>query len=202
MADAVDVDARRRRRRRKNKNKTNPAPGCGQGGPCLVFLTSQTYNGNLGGLSGADAKCQALADAAGLPGTYMAWLSDDTGSPSTRFARSTGPYQLVDGSKIADSWDDLTGNTNCNTQGGACIDHAITLTEAGEAGPGLVWSHTDIYGAPFGCTICDDCGDWTSTEGVSEVGDPGGGELNDRWAVGFAGWACTESNGLYCFQQS
>jgi cysteine-rich repeat protein len=40
-----------------------------------VFVSSQMYDGNLGGLAGADAKCQALADAANLTGTYMAWIS-------------------------------------------------------------------------------------------------------------------------------
>src|SRR5215212_6677746 len=53
------------------------SPPCGAGGPCSVFLSSITYDGNLGGLSGADAKCQGLAAVAGLPGIYKAWLSDD-----------------------------------------------------------------------------------------------------------------------------
>jgi len=38
---------------------------------CLrVFVTSETYDGNLGGIAGADSKCQALADAAGLDGIW------------------------------------------------------------------------------------------------------------------------------------
>jgi len=43
-----------------------------------VFVSSTTYNANLGGLTGGDAKCQTLADASGLGGTWKAWLSDDT----------------------------------------------------------------------------------------------------------------------------
>jgi hypothetical protein len=42
-----------------------------------VFVTSATFKGNLGGLTGADDKCQAEADgpASIVPsGTYMAWL--------------------------------------------------------------------------------------------------------------------------------
>ncbi|WP_434420882.1 hypothetical protein [Nannocystis pusilla] len=39
---------------------------------------------------------------------WRAWLSDDTGSPSTRFDSAfTGWYQLVDG-PIAKSWSKLT----------------------------------------------------------------------------------------------
>ena len=45
----------------------------------IVFVTSETYNGALGGLAGADAKCQERADDAGLrehtgPGSRLAPL--------------------------------------------------------------------------------------------------------------------------------
>ena len=76
-----------------------------------VFLSSAVYDGAMGGLDGADAKCQALAAAAGLPGTFRAWLSDSTGSPSTRFTQSTLRYVRVDGVKVADDWADLTDAT-------------------------------------------------------------------------------------------
>ena len=42
-----------------------------------VFVKSAKFNGNLGGLAGADDKCQAEADgpASIVPsGTYLAWL--------------------------------------------------------------------------------------------------------------------------------
>lgn len=51
-----------------------PCVGCSLGGR-FIFVTSQEYDGDLGGLAGGDAKCQAAADAAGLPGDYQAWLS-------------------------------------------------------------------------------------------------------------------------------
>jgi len=34
-----------------------------------IFVTSTTYDGNLGGLAGADAKCAARGAAAGLSGS-------------------------------------------------------------------------------------------------------------------------------------
>ena len=40
-----------------------------------VFVSSQNYTGALGGISGADAICQNCASAAGLTGTFKAWLS-------------------------------------------------------------------------------------------------------------------------------
>src|SRR5262245_56445509 len=49
-----------------------------------VFTTSLKYPAALGGLTGADAKCNAAAQAAGLPGTYKAWLSDGYTNALTR----------------------------------------------------------------------------------------------------------------------
>jgi len=60
----------------------------------------------LGGVTGADAICQARAAAAGLPGTYMAWLADANGSPATRMTHHLGVYQLVTGAAIAQGWSD------------------------------------------------------------------------------------------------
>ena len=76
--------------------------------PKLAFVTSDAHQGDLGGLIGADAKCQGLADAVGLGGTYRAWLSDSSGSPATRFVKSFGPYVRTDGEVIANNWTDLT----------------------------------------------------------------------------------------------
>ncbi len=82
-----------------------------------VFVTSAQFNGNLGGLEGADAKCQAEADgpASIVPsGTYLAWLSDGTDSPDTRFTKSAHPYILLDGTKIAENYTDLTDGSILN----------------------------------------------------------------------------------------
>lgn len=72
-----------------------------------VFVTSEAYNGNLGGVTGADAKCQALADAANLGGTYRAWLSASGQAANSRLIHSIHPYGLVDGTLIANDWDHL-----------------------------------------------------------------------------------------------
>ena len=89
-----------------------------------VFVTSQSHNGDFGGLTGADAFCQNLALTAGLSGTYKAWLSDTTGSPATRFAPASVPYRLIDGTTIANDWNDLTDGT---------IQTPINLDEYGNA---------------------------------------------------------------------
>ncbi len=95
--------------------------------PGKVFVTSTTYKaGDLGGLTGADAKCQARAMAAGLTGTFRAWLSDANGQPATRFSKERGPYLLVTGSIVANNWTGLTSGT---------LRHAINVTELGTPAP-------------------------------------------------------------------
>ncbi len=49
-----------------------PSEGSGK----KIFVTRQRWQWNLGWLSGADAKCQAAADARSLGGTWKAILSD------------------------------------------------------------------------------------------------------------------------------
>jgi len=51
---------------------------CSEVSFCTVFTTSTFHQGNLGGLAGADAICNARAAEASLPGIYMAWLADQT----------------------------------------------------------------------------------------------------------------------------
>src|SRR5438045_3087614 len=71
---------------------TDAAPGPK---PKLVFVTSTAYVGNLGGLQGADMKCQARAAAGRLRGTFLAWLSGTTGARPCRQTpvRLSGPVR-------------------------------------------------------------------------------------------------------------
>jgi hypothetical protein len=43
-----------------------------------LFVTSESYNGNLGGFDGADKKCQDSADKMGYGGKWMAFVGGDT----------------------------------------------------------------------------------------------------------------------------
>lgn len=63
----------------------------------VAFVSSAMYTGDLGGLAGADAKCQGLAAAAGLTGTFRAAIGDSVTSTESRLASSDGPWMLVDG---------------------------------------------------------------------------------------------------------
>lgn len=170
-------------------------------GPCRVFVTSTTQTGNLGGLAGADAICQSLAANVAptpLPGTYKAWLSDSTASPSTRFRChatdcSQEGYALVDGTRIAGNWGELTGGT---------LAASIDITEQGSRIPPafFIWTHTLVNGAA-GRQVDEHCSNWTSASSTL-AGDVGFETTKtSQWTeVGFA-ITCDDTLHLYCFQQ-
>jgi hypothetical protein len=191
-------------------NATTPCPTgecCSAEGTCcacLAFVTSTTHDGNLGGLTGADAICQARAAAGGLPGAdepgaYKAWLSDTTGSPVTRF-RCTGAscsgqgYQRVDETPIASDWDALT-------DGGLAF--AISVTELNtfvRRADSTVWTNTTITGTegPFPSSCVGST--WSSP---SSIGDTGIATAFDAtWTDTGGGIGCGAEVHLYCFQQS
>jgi hypothetical protein len=82
------------------------------------FLTSAgPGNGaDLGGLDGADAHCQALAEAAGAGSrTWRAYLSTD--SVNARDRIGDGPWHNADGVLIANNVDDLhSDSANVNKE--------------------------------------------------------------------------------------
>ena len=162
--------------------------GCPVAPTKTVFVTSETYTGDLGGLAGADQKCNALAATAGLSGTYMAWLSSDLASPSTRFARSTVPYALVDGTVIADDWDDLVDGF---------LALPIYLTESATDEPNRpVWTGTTFSGNP----IAQMCHDWTTDDFESTAVLGSTGISRGGWTANYR-TTCNQLARLYCFEQ-
>lgn len=170
-----------------------------------VFVSSTTYTAALGGPAGADAKCQAVAVAAKLPGTFAAWISDKTSTPALRFSK-IGPYKLVDGTLIANDWKQLTSGT---------LLHAIDLTETSgppPTGSGSFCS-TQPLGAWSGTTPAgdfstqDSCQGFTNGSGTFtsrvQYGDPKA--VNSNWTYGEclnAGVTyCAKRAALYCFEQ-
>lgn len=80
--------------------------------PMTFFVTSTTQTGNLGGLAGADAICQRLAQAAGAgDNTWRAYLSTQgDGAVNARDRIGTGPWYNANGARIAANVADLHGD--------------------------------------------------------------------------------------------
>jgi len=168
----------------------------------IVFVSSVAYaGGGLGGLAGADAKCQSLATAAGLTGTFGAWLSDSTTGAADRLPHWPTPFVLADGTTtVASGWSQLVSSS---------LSHAIDMTETkgaptgGSNGSG-VWTGTTAQGTSTGD---DDCQDWTSTSAaVSVAFHPGEWTATDgSWTLDLQtlelGSICGNTAPIYCVQK-
>ena len=108
------------------------------------FVTSVNIGkgGDLGGLAGADAHCQALATAAGAGNhTWHAYMSTqahgDKPAINARDRIGTGPWYNFKGDMIAHDLADLHGDTIEQARLGNNITKLSALTEKGEIVPGL-----------------------------------------------------------------
>jgi len=163
----------------------------------VAFVTMSAQNGNMGGLSGADAICQAEADAVGLTGTYLAWLADNTGSPDSRFStaiKGTLPIVRTDGTTIANNWADLTDGS---------IDAQMNYSVYGakkETNVSITWTNVANDGTLFNSS--NTCVDWTSNNNADN-GQTGTSTGTTDWTErSFSPTRdCQTRYQIYCFEQ-
>jgi hypothetical protein len=188
----------------------------------MTFFVSSAgtgKGGDLGGLSGADAHCQSLAQSVGAGSrTWRAYLSlSAAGGAAAVNARDRigrGPWQNVKGEVIAKDVADLHGASNNLTK-------QTALTEKGEVvnGRGDTPNTHDVLtgsqgdGSAVAGTDDKTCGNWTkSGEGSAVVGHHDRMGLNDSaeaksWNSSHASRGCSvdglKTTGgiglLYCF---
>ena len=158
-----------------------------------MFLTSKEYTGAIGdgGVGSADQECAALAAAAGLPGKFRAWLASAGGSaPASRFEnKSTRPYRLVDGTRIAADFAAL----------GKTLGAPIGLTEKRTAVVfAYVWTAAERNGSPT--ADGGDCVGWTSADPGASGGAGESDDVVEEWTK-YNDIACSTLGRLYCFEQ-
>jgi hypothetical protein len=183
---------------RVNISKPEP-PGMDDGCEALgrrVFVTDGFVFADVGGAVGGDLECQMAADAAGLAGTWMAWLSDSTTSPSARFNQASVPYRRLDGAgtAIANDWADLTDGQLAVTISFNELGVEENLQQSIE-----VWTATTTAG-----TLADfaPCSEWTSNVAsapTATIGHLSAVSLN--WTTVFAQDCDRTDVHLYCFEQ-
>ncbi len=155
-----------------------------------VFISSASYNGNLGGLTGADSKCQQLADSRSLGGTWKAWLSSSTVSTASRLTHNNGQYKLLNNTVIANNWNDLTDGT---------ILGQIATTEANNSLTNKkVWTNTKIDGGIYASNRS--CSNWASSSSGIQGRQGDNTSTTTSW-TSQADNACNASRNLYCFEQ-
>lgn len=145
----------------------------------VMFVTSETYNANLGGLTGADQKCAASAANAGLSGSFVAVISAPTADAAGRLGNARG-FVRPDGLPIAGSPIALLDGR---------FAYPPNLDAKGDEVSGYVWTGD-----------MSDCAGWTSTTaGGGDMGDP---NLGGSGAFIYGGSSCNASNHLYCAETS
>ena len=116
-----------------------------------VFVTQGVFNGEIGGLSNADAICQAEADQASLQGVYRAFLSEEYTPIASRLRLVEGvtyrkPNNTVVATNLAQFYDQ-------NVSLSSPIDRHATGGAA--SGQTRVWTGNIPGGSP------SDCNAWT-----------------------------------------
>ncbi len=151
-----------------------------------VFVSSTTTNGNMGGLAGGDAICDAQASAASLGGTWVAWLSTSTVDAKDRLAPGSGPFVRAAGTPgtIANDLADLTDGT---------LGVAVLNDESGNPVNTDVYTGTNTNGTKS--TFI--CNDWTDNLGTALFGltNASGASWTDNFD-----FACNPQRPLYCFE--
>lgn len=143
-----------------------------------AFVTSVTGSGNLSawadangktGLAAADAVCQTRATAAGLSGTFVAWLSDSSNDAFCRIHGLSGKRAgdcggLYDWTKPAGPWV-RTDGVPFALAADQLIVKQTTYTPArmDEFGVELLLNYTYFTGTSTGGAVFagTTCGDWT-----------------------------------------
>lgn len=168
-----------------------------------VFVTSSSYNGSLGGVIGADAKCQSSASGAALGGTWKAIISDKTDESNwavNRIGYNWSTLRTVDGTDVmvaGQIWNTASSPLLYpinKTQTGVIVSSAETYTNTTSAGAA---KYTD--GSTSACTnYTAGTNDWTGVYGLV-------GQTGVYWIEGYSipsgGYPCSDGHRLYCIEQ-
>ncbi|MEM7157843.1 MAG: hypothetical protein AAF799_33695 [Myxococcota bacterium] len=153
----------------------------------LAFVTSTAHNPSFGGLAAADAICNDRASEAGLPGSYVAYLSDSTADAVTRLGSANG-WTRTDGRVFATDRQALTSGQ---------ISYPLMYTESGTLvnGNGVASAFTGSLRS--GLVAPEHCENWQSTDGKVR-GRGGYTDGGDRYWVDFVLFSCANTGHLLC----
>lgn len=195
------------------------SPAVAQDADMSFFLTSSGPGdgANLGGLAGADAHCQMLAESAGSGDkTWRAYLSTSGDGDSAVNARDRigdGPWVNANGVQVAADVDDLHSDNNKLSKENSVSETGEVINGRGDS-PNRhdILTGSNLDGTAFAAGEDHTCGDWTSnaSDGSAQVGHhdrTGGGANPTSWNNAHASRGCSQSDlqgtggdGLfYCF---
>ena len=181
-----------------------PADAAEKGLGFFITSAGPGDGASLGGLAGADAHCQTLAEAVGAgQRTWHAYLSASAGggtaAVNARDRIGGGPWYNAKGVRVARNVDELHSESNN-------LGKETSLNEKGEVvnGRGDTPNQHDILtgsqadGTAFADGQDHTCGNWTSNgEGSAQVGHhdrQGGGSAPTSWNSAHGSRGCSQAN--------
>lgn len=183
----------------------------------LSFFITSVGPGNgadLGGLEGADAHCQMLAEEAGAGNkSWRAYLSTTDPMVNARDRIGAGPWYNANGVMVAEDVDHLHSDDN-NLNKENSIDENGEMVNGRGDDPNMhdILTGSTLDGMAFDGDEDTTCSDWTSSseDGSAQVGHhdrTGGGANPTSWNSAHGSRGCSQENlqgtggnGLYyCF---
>ena len=159
-----------------------------------AFVTSTTYDGNIGGGPGADTKCAARATAASLAGTWRGIFLNASGNLPSAITWNWNRLETMNGSMIASSVADLFDGS---------ISNAINRDEFNASASGLVvW--TGLNSGGTGDTVAGgaNCALYTSNSGAFSGVRGDSGSTSASWINTGTGVVCSTAARIYCIEDA
>ncbi len=170
------------------------------------FITSKGPGdgANLGGLAGADAHCQSLAQAAGAGGkTWRAYLSaaamDGKAAVNARDRIGAGPWFNSKGVQVAANLDELHySNVGLGKEGSLNEMGGVVNGRGDSPNQHDILTGSQLDGTAFSDGADHTCGNWTKNgEGSAQVGHhdrTGGGQVPSSWNSAHGSRGCSQAN--------
>lgn len=170
-----------------------------------IFVTSATYNGNMGGLSGADANCQSQAAGAGLTGTWYALLGGNYVNGFSRIPWNWNRLETMNAALVANNMGELEDTGNNLSAINRNQANVSTTTTNVWTGMTRMHSSNDPYYSQDGstydawqsCAPTNTVREWT-TSSSSRSGRVG--QINNiaNWIDNENPVTCNQTRRLYC----
>ncbi|MCB1177023.1 MAG: cadherin-like beta sandwich domain-containing protein [Leptospiraceae bacterium] len=164
-----------------------------------IFVTDAVYDGNLGGVSGADSKCNSDINKPNDGSTFKALVSaDPNGVVSDRSACNAGNCSTANQNR---DWVIKANSEYFRSSDSARI---LTSTAAGilifgSLENNISTSNLDVWtGLNGDWTVSDNCADWTSNSSTGRVGNSN--FLNQN-SIGLKVETCSLQKHLICVEQ-
>jgi|GEM_PF-711674 len=164
-----------------------------RGAAMLVFRTAGMHTAAVGGLHGADALCQAEAEAVGVSGTFRAWLSAGLDAADRIYHDGATPYVTWNGASlvtVATDWADLTDYL---------LASPIRWTLGAVSQATSVWTNTGTTGDDDTYHPAVTCEGFTSARPDGRALTGVAGSVDTCW-TGCGQDACSARHVFYCFQ--